>query len=149
MGFDPDTVITASPLLSAEPYGEATPLVQRFMVRLSRLPLDVWGQAAEGVSLVPGGRESDAPELRLARARLRYLLAAMPSELARVKRRIDDMTAVACGFTGRATIAAMRRVALTAALALLVRPRLADEDFAELYAPFALIIPVEELTAGF
>ena len=123
---------------------EATSLLP-FMVRLKRVPLATWMRAA--LPLADGASEHayDSPLAADARARLRTIVEHMPGGVAFARSRIHDYVAVAEGFAPPVIIVRMKRVALTAALALLARPHLSDEEFERLYGPFAALIPPDEL----
>jgi len=69
----------------------------------------------------------------------------MPWAKGHVAPRVDELVSVAEGFVAPGTTARMKKVALTAALALVARPDLSEEDFEWLYAPFADTIPIDSL----
>jgi hypothetical protein len=126
------------------------PAVLAFLERLRRLPLGSWATAAleaDGVDTIAA--LSDVPVTRddgsEARRRLRVIVDGMPGVAAQTRRRVHDLVAVANGFVHPAIVARMKKSALTAALALVARPRLGDEDFHELYAPFATLVPLRSL----
>lgn len=135
--------------------GGLPPLVRAFVERLRHVPLRAWAELAEEAD--PGAL--DAPDrhhaladraptpLDGARARLRSLVDETPGHAALVRRRVLELTAAAEGFVHPATVALMKEAALTAALALSVRPSLAPGDFEELYGPFAAVLPLAELEA--
>lgn len=150
--------------------------VKSFLVHLQRLPLQAWIDAAvtdpHGERPIPlaalaDAPLADAPELAdvdseasraadeedtgdpdlVARRRLREVLEPQSHAVARVRRRIDGMAGVADGFAHPMVTLRMTRVARTAALALLARGQLSDEEFRRLYRPFAAIIPPEQLAS--
>lgn len=135
--------------------GGLPPLVRAFVERLRHVPLGVWaaladehepaedGEPAERDALADWtpGRESGP------RARLRQLVDETPGHAALVRRRVLELTAAAEGFVHPATVRKMKKAALSAALALSVRPTLAAGDFEQLYAPFAALLPLAELEA--
>ena len=129
--------------------GGLPPLVRAFVERLRHVPLGVWAALAEEhepdelPALADGATAADDA----ARARLRRLVDETPGHAALVRRRVLELTAAAEGFVHPATVGRMKRAALTAALALSVRPGLASGDFERLYAPFAAVLPLEELEA--
>jgi hypothetical protein len=71
-----------------------------------------------------------------------------PGVAMQTSRRVRNMAAVANGFVHPADVVRMKKTALAAALALVARPMLGEADFARLYAPFADIVPLHELTGG-
>lgn len=112
--------------------------VVRFYARLRKLPLGVWAELAD---TEPSARAISAAALKRLHARLDRL----PGISTRVNRRVHELTAVAEEFVPAAAASRMKRVALSAALALLVREQIPEEDFRTLYEPFATVIPVAEL----
>lgn len=135
----------ASSAFTELPYGDRTPAVQQFFSGLRRLPLDAWARGSRSVRIDPQGRAEEPMELKAARAKLRLALDRMPRALGRAKGRVKDIIEVASDFTDtKVTCAAMQRVAITAVLALIARPYLAEDEFAMLYGPFAELIPIEE-----
>ena len=133
--------------------GGLPPLVRAFVERLRHVPLGVWAALAEEHEPDDVPMLADRAAARAAdrdggaRARLRRLVDETPGHAALVRRRVLELTAAAEGFVHPATVGLMKRAALTAALALSVRPELADGDFERLYAPFAAVLPLEELEA--
>ena len=127
-----------------------TPAAVAFLERLRRLPLGVWADAAARLD-DEGGLATDdgvsTPVTDAARARLRQLVDRTPTVAARVRRRVHDLVAVAQGFLHPREVARMKKAALTAALAVHVRPALRPDEFARLYAPFAALVPLETLDA--
>lgn len=121
--------------------GDADPgtrIVVRFCERLRHLPLGVWADASERV-------ERADSLARAARGRLRQTVERMPWAKGHVTPRVNELVSVAEGFVAPGTTARMKKVAVTAALALVARPDLSDEDFKWLYAPFADTIPLDSL----
>jgi hypothetical protein len=115
---------------------ESPPAVLAFMEHLRCLPLRDWAQASDQVGSSPP------------RAHLRREMDRAP-RLARVARRkIDDLLAATEGLISDPTRHAMRKVALTAVLAVAARERLSPGAFEHFYAPFAELIPVESLSDG-
>lgn len=138
--------------------GGLPPLVRAFVERLRHVPLGVWAALADeheppesGETGETGERDGVAdwtPERESGpRARLRQLVDETPGHAALVRRRVLELTAAAEGFVRPATVRKMKKAALTAALALSVRPTLAAGDFEQLYAPFAALLPLAELEA--
>src|SRR5690606_12902037 len=115
-----------------------TRLVVRFCERLRHLPLGVWAELATSE---PSARPITAGALKRLHARLDRL----PGVNTRVSNRVYELVAVAEEFVPSPTARRMKAAALTAALALLVREQIPDEDFRTLYEPFARTIPVAEL----
>lgn len=124
--------------------------VQRFSERLRHMPLGVWAELAERVNVhladAPASREANASAA--ARARLREIADQMPGAVVRVRGRVLELIACAEGFLRPDVLVRMKKVALTAAIALAARPQLASEEFDRLYAPFASAIPLEDLAAA-
>lgn len=124
--------------------------VQRFSERLRHMPLGVWAELAERVNVhladAPASREASASAA--ARARLREIADEMPGAVVRVRGRVLELISCAEGFLRPEVLVRMKKVALTAAIALAARPQLASEEFDRLYAPFASAIPLEELAAA-
>lgn len=135
---------------------ELGPLVRGFYQHLRRLPLGIWAKLAEDPELDDAEHpfllradehRSSSPDRR-ARARLRQIIDEMPGAAAQVRARVHGLVAVADGFVHPRAVARMRKVALTAALALVARPKLTEEEFGLLYRPFARAIPLNELAHG-
>lgn len=126
-----------------QPHDEtAARVVREFCRRLRQLPLGAWVQAA--------ARAAEMDEvLRPARARLRACVDRMPRSGVHVIPRVQDLASVTEGLVNPITSARMRKVALTAALALFARPQLSADDFRLLYEPFADAIPLADLERGF
>lgn len=144
MGLNEHLPTQESRLFTTPVYGASTAAVQHFFARLKTLRLNDWAAAGRAASPF-----ADVPSASPARAeaveRLNRIMDDMPHERLRADRRIDDIAAAAVGFTNDADTGAMRRSALTAALALIARPHLGEEDFRALYEPFASLIPCEEI----
>jgi hypothetical protein len=120
--------------------------VQRFSERLRHLPLGIWAELAERFD--QGYTDDGMPnamETVAARHRLREIVDRMPNAVARVRSRVIGLVSCAEGFFRPEVLMRMKKVALTAALALAARPYLAPEEFERLYAPFAAVIPLEDL----
>ena len=120
-------------------------LLREFFTRLRKVPLSAWIDAAVPFADVRGDDEFESEPTAAARARLRAIVDRMPAGLTLAKSRVQDYAAVAEGFAPHGVVSRMKRVALTAALALLARPHLSTSDFDRLYKPFSALIPVEEL----
>lgn len=124
--------------------------VQRFSERLRHVPIGRWAELADRVTL---SRSADAPyaddpnATAAARARLREIADGMPGAVTRVRGRILELVSCAEGFFRPDVLRRMKKVALTAALALTARPYLAPEEFDRLYEPFASTIPLSDLVA--
>lgn len=124
---------------------ELPPVARHFHRRLLHVPLGVW---AERAARDANGEHVPLPDPDTsARKRLRRLMDEHPAVVAQVRRRIADTVAAADGFVESRVIPRMERVALTAALALVARDALGDEEFQRLYRPFADLIPERELLA--
>jgi hypothetical protein len=129
---------TAAPGLDALPRD-----LLGFCERLRHLPLGAWASAAE-----PAGGSAPERASAAARHRLRRVVDGMPHVAEQSRRRVLDLVAAAEGFVHPATVARMKKCALTAALAIAARPTLGEDDFAQLYRPFATLIPPHLLGAG-
>ncbi|HSJ64829.1 MAG TPA: hypothetical protein VK922_13120 [Gemmatimonadaceae bacterium] len=117
--------------------------VIRFSERLRHLPLGIWAELSERIGRTGDGyTEFDAAA---ARRRLRQIADGMPSSVTRVRGRILELVSCAEGFFRPDVLSRMKKVALTAALALAVRPHLAADEFARLYEPFSSVIPLDDL----
>ena len=123
--------------------------VKRFSERLRHLPLGVWAELADRIDYV---RHADLPTysedhnaVAAARARLREVADGMPGAVTRVRGRVLELVSCAEGFFRPDTLRRMKKVALTAAIALTARPQLAQEEFERLYEPFSGVIPLEDL----
>ena len=147
----PDPAMPSSTPLAPANAGQAPlPIVVAFYRRLRNLPLGAWADVALGAAPIGDDRRpaaGDPSSAAQARARLREIMNVRPRVVARHRRTVQQTVAVAEGFVHRAVAARMKKVALTASLALAARPWLTEETFARLYAPFADLIPLDELTA--
>ena len=138
----------AAPSHARSLHGHMSPAVLAFLERLRRLPLGTWADAATGLDDEGGLAPFDGsatPLTDAARARLRHLVDRTPAVAAQVRRRVHDLVAVAQGFLHPREVARMKKAALTAALAVHMRPALRPDEFTRLYAPFATLVPVEDL----
>lgn len=127
------------------------PAVLAFLRQLKRLPLGVWADVAFSRTSRPADVvvESALPNSLVgARARLRRLIDARSGLAVRIRQRVHELVAVAEAFLHPAVVARMKKVGLSAALALAVREQLDPDDFALLYAPFAELIPLDDLLSG-
>ena len=136
---------TAAP--SAGAHGDLPPAVVGFLDRLRRLPLGAWVEAGRRLeALDRDERAADGrggtSSLGSVRARLRAVVERRPHVVARARQRVLDQASVAQGFVHPAELARMKKAALAAALALAARPSLGAECFAEVYEPFAALIPI-------
>jgi hypothetical protein len=131
---------------------ELPPVVVEFNQRLRKLPLGAWADAAvqneEPGRVEPPAAGEQLPPTEAARARLRQIADDMPSVVTQTRRYVHDLVGVAECFVEPEVVARMKKTALTAALALVARPALGEEDFARLYAPFADFIPPNGLGVG-
>lgn len=116
-----------------------------FHQRLTHVPIGRWAEVAAGDANGEHASSRD-PDTR-ARHRLRDVMDKHPETVVRMRRRIDDTIDSAEGFVSDKMLPRMKRVALTAGLALVARSQLPAEDFARLYRPFEDLIPERELPA--
>ena len=116
-----------------------------FHQRLMHVPIGKWAEVAAGDANGEHASSRD-PDTR-ARHRLRHVMDKHPETVVRMRRRIDDTIDSAEGFVSNRMLPRMKRVALTAGLALVARSQLAADDFARLYRPFEDLIPERELPA--
>lgn len=119
--------------------------VKMFRTELRRIPLRSWANAARTLTSDPA--EGGAPVASPARARLRAAIEHRPEVTARIRRSVDGLVAVAEGIVHPRDARLMRKAALSAAFALAARPDLDEADFADLYRPFAELIPLTALEA--
>jgi hypothetical protein len=105
--------------------------------RLRRLPVGDWAAVARA-SAADGNAAG-------AEATLRRVVGRMPGLAAQTQRRVQNFVEVAASCLTESDAAAMLHVALGAALALATRPLVGEEAFTTLYAPFASLIPLEDL----
>jgi len=142
--LDPAT----TPSVSRTPWSAASepaPIVLAFYRRLRNLPLGQWADAARPAP--SASSDSALPDMSLARAELRAVMDARPCVVARHRRSVQHAVSVTEGFVHRSVAGRMKKITLTAALALAARPSLPEEIFARLYAPFAELIPLHDLLA--
>ena len=137
---------SATPSAPYRDVGELPPIVRAFLERLHRLPLGAWVDAGRRLEELDrrgtlGGRRS----ANSVRAQLRALVEDVPHVAQRVRERVLDLVAATHGFVHPAEAARMKKAALAAALALAARPSLDAERFAEVYEPFAALIPIASL----
>ena len=121
-------------------------LVTSFLERLRRLPLGAWIDAGRRLEELDrrgtlGARRSAGA----VRSQLRLLVNGMPHVAPRVRQRVSDLAAATQGFVHPAEAARMKKAALAAALGLAARPALGPERFADVYEPFAALIPLTSL----
>ena len=127
--------------------------VKRFSERLRHLPLGVWAELADRIAddrdtgFEPRADDPNAIAAA-ARARLRQVADGMPGAVTRVRGRVLELVSCAEGFFRPDVLRRMKKVALTAAIALTARPQLAQEEFDRLYEPFAGVIPLEDLVVA-
>lgn len=125
--------------------------VKRFSERLRHLPLGVWAEVSERMDddeTEPTPYTYDHNAAAAARARLREVADGMPGAVTRVRGRVLELVSCAEGFFRPDTLRRMKKVALTAAIALTARPQLAQEEFDRLYEPFSGVIPLEDLAVA-
>ena len=142
----PERTMVPAPYVD-HPAGSAddNTVLREFFARLRKVPLSAWIDAAVPFADVRGEDDFESEPTAAARARLRAIVDRMPAGLTLAKERVQDYAAVAEGFAPHGVVSRMKRVALTAALALLARPLLSQAEFDRLYKPFSALIPVEEL----
>ena len=145
----PETATTAPAQLPAfRPCTSPAPVVLAFYERLRRLPLGAWVEIGEALDAKADESTPDGGiALASARAQLRRVVDGSPRLAARHHRRVQQVVTEADGVVHRSVSASMKKAALSAALALVVRPMLAEDVFARLYAPFSDLIPLDELSA--
>lgn len=139
---------TTVPAPSVELNGGAadeSTVLREFFARLRKVPLSAWINAAVPLADVRGSDDFESDSTARARARLREIMDRMPAGVSLAKARVQDYIAVAEGFVPHGVVSRMKRVALTAALALIARPHLSRSEFERLYGPFANLIPADEL----
>ncbi len=140
---------SATPPAPYRDVGELPPLVQTFLERLRRLPLGAWVDAGRRLEeLNRRGTLGARRSANAVHAQLREMVDEMPHVAPRVRERVLDLVAATQGFVHPAESARMKKAALSAALALAARPALGDERFADVYEPFATIIPMPSLEDG-
>jgi hypothetical protein len=138
------TVPAPSVELTGGSADEAT-VLREFFTRLRKIPLSAWIDAAVPLADVRGDDDFESEPTAMARARLRAVVDRMPGGLTLAKSRVQDYAAVAEGFAPHGIVSRMKRVALTASLALIARPHLSRTEFERLYRPFEKLIPADEL----
>lgn len=116
---------------------ELPDVVIGYFNRLRRLPVGDWAAVARA-----SAADGDAAA---AEATLRRVVGRMPALAAQTQRRVQNFVEVAASCLPESDAAAMLHVALGAALALATRSIVGEEAFATLYAPFASLIPLEDL----
>ena len=139
------TTVPAASLEHAGGDADDNTVLREFFTRLRKIPLAAWIDAAVPFADVRGDDDFESEPTAAARARLRAVVERMPNGLTLAKARVQDYAAVAEGFAPHGVVSRMKRVALTAALALIARPHLSRGDFERLYRPFATLIPANEL----
>jgi hypothetical protein len=143
-----DPVTTPRPEPLATPASsESASIVLAFYQRLRRLPLGLWADAARPAAALPGVARAAQLPGKHARAQLREVMNARPRTVARHRRRVQHAVAVAEGIVDGPAAMRMKKVTLAAALALTARPLLPEDVFARLYAPFAELIPLRDLSS--
>ena len=141
-----DTVSVSAPYSDLHPVGsDDTVVLREFFLRLRKIPLSSWIGAALPLADVHPEDQFESPLTSAARARLRTICDGMPASCNMARARVHDYVTVAEGFAPPAVVSRMKRVALTAALALVARPHLTAAEFARLYGPFTSLIPADEL----
>lgn len=143
------------PALASEIYDRRIATARGFHQRLLHLPLGRWVEVALSdphAERAPddcliAASPSDVLQDAAARARLRAVLDQRPALVSQIRQRVVATAAAARGFTSDAVVSRMTRVALCAALAIIARPDLEDDEFERLYRPFERLIPVNELPA--
>ena len=147
MNDAPDRTTTVSAASGERAGGDAddNTVLREFFTRLRKVPLSAWIDAAVPFADVRGEDDFESGPTAAARARLRAIVDRMPAGLTLAKARVQDYAGVAEGFAPHGVVSRMKRVALTAALALIARPHLSKSDFERLYKPFSSLIPVNEL----
>ena len=135
-------------------FGPNTVLVERFLLRLSRLPLSEWiavGAAHEGLvrgqvtQFAEEGTIADADAWAAADAALCGAMDQRESARNLVTRRVVHIATATKGMVPHASYDAMVRAALTAVYAIIAREEIGGTHFHLLYAPFAGAVPIAEL----
>lgn len=136
----------ATPTSPYRDVGELPPIVRAFLERLRRLPLGAWVDAGRRLEeLDRRGTLGATQSASVVRSQLRQLMEARPHVAPRVREQVLHLIAATQGFVHPAEAARMKKAALAAALALAARPSLGAERFAEVYEPFAALIPIASL----
>jgi hypothetical protein len=135
-------------------FGQNTVLVERFLLRLSRLPVADWmgvGATYEGLlrgqvtQFAEPGTIADADAWASAEAALCGAMGDRESARNRVTRRVVHVCSATKGFVPHAAHDSMLQAALTAVQAIICREEIGSSAFHLLYAPFATAIPIAEL----
>lgn len=130
--------------------GELPQVALAFLEQLRRVSLGAWADAGRRLTeldederrvLARTGSGADAT----VRAVLRRAVHARPRVAAQARQRVTYLAAVAHGFVHPSDVARMKKAALAAVLALVVRDELGEERFAAVYEPFAALIPLAAL----
>ncbi|HUF28163.1 MAG TPA: hypothetical protein VMM18_14400 [Gemmatimonadaceae bacterium] len=127
---------------------DETALLQHFFTRLHHVPLADWIEAAVPTADGTFVDRYESDEARAARRRLRDIADRYPAAVNLARARVQHFVTAAEGFTAPSIVARMKRVALTAALALVARPHLSRDDFELLYGPFATLIPPDHFESS-
>jgi hypothetical protein len=133
--------------------GDLPPVVAAFLERLRRLPLGAWAEAGRRLEEIDrreretAGRPAADADTTV-RTYLRQVVNEEPRVAAQARQRVLDLAAAAQGFVHPAEVSRMKKAALAAVLALVARPALGEERFAEIYEPFATLIPLASLSVA-
>jgi hypothetical protein len=131
-------------------YGPNTPAITEFLERVDALSMPEWASASArwGGALDPDWFGSTSRVVEASRqANRREEEERLHDEAAAVIRRRWRREEEAGIAADAGAAAAAVYLVVTALLALLVRDRIAPEDFARLYEPFAGLIPIDTLPA--
>ena len=135
-------------------FGPRTAMVERFLLHLSKLRVADWvtaGSTYEGLArgqIAARGGEgtpADAEAWKEAAAALDRAMDASEVGRVRIRQRVATLATATSGIAPRASYDSLFNAALTAALAIICRDEIGPQRFHLLYAPFATIIPIEEL----
>jgi hypothetical protein len=135
-------------------FGQNTVLVERFLLRLSKLRVADWmAVGAAHDALVHGratqfaeeGTIADVDAWASAETALCGAMAERESARNRVSRRVVHVTSATKGFVPHAAYDSMLEAALTAVFAIICREDIGSTAFHLLYAPFSTAIPIVEL----
>jgi hypothetical protein len=126
---------------------ELPAVVIDYLLRLRRLPVGAWNDAAQALVAAErnAGSTPSATSIAAAHATLRRIVAGVPGLAVQTQRRVQNMVEMAGTCMHISDCTKMKRAALTAALALAVRQSLGEPLFTQLYAPFEPFIPLEDL----
>ncbi|MBA3890722.1 MAG: hypothetical protein H0X64_09330 [Gemmatimonadaceae bacterium] len=126
---------------------ELPAVVIEYLLRLRRLPVGAWNDAAQALVAAErdAGSAPSADSIAAAHAALRRIVAGVPGLAVQTQRRVQNMVEMAGTCMHISDCTKMKRAALTAALALAVRSALGEPLFAKLYAPFEQYIPLADL----